>query len=347
MNKDRIIGMIDRILRDLTQTYYVSIVDYDNYGVYLDPVNRSVRYYNEKRFGTTFYKWILQVVPRNYTEIVREVANSRRVNFFFIILTMSLTFLSLAIIYVAGRRERQLTQLKEDFISNVSHELKTPLSLIGMFSEILVLGKVKNDEKKREYYGIIHNESERMSRLIGNLLDFSRLESGAQSKNFENTNIARLVTKELEAYSYQIQKDGFHLITHVDETVPETLADPNALTLAFFNLLDNSVKYSVEQKEITVNVNQVNGFIDLSVSDHGLGIEKADQQKIFEKFYRGNNPVVQKIRGSGIGLSITRHVADMHGGQVLVESEPGIGSTFTIRIPIRQEPQQEVHPEKP
>jgi signal transduction histidine kinase len=236
--------------------------------------------------------------------------------------------------------------LKEDFISNVSHELKTPLSLIRMFSEILVLGKVKNDEKKREYYGIIHNESERMSRLIGNLLDFSRLESGAQNKNFEITNIARLVTKELEAYSYQIQKDGFHLITHVDETVPETLADPNALTLAFFNLLDNSVKYSVEQKEITVNVNQVNGFIDLSVSDRGLGIAKADQQKIFEKFYRGNDPVVLKIRGSGIGLSITRHVADMHGGQVLVESEPGKGSTFTIRIPIRKEPEQESHPEK-
>ena len=122
----------------------------------------------------------------------------------------------------------------------------------------------------------------------------------------------------------------------MDETVPETFADPNALTLAFFNLLDNSVKYSGEQKEITVSVNRANGFIDLSVSDRGFGIPKAEQQKIFEKFYRGSDPFVQKIRGSGIGLSITKHVADLHGGQVLVESEPRRGSTFTIRIPIRE-----------
>jgi len=336
MNQDKIIAMIDKFLRDLTQTYYVSIVDFENYGVYQDPVYRFVKYYNESRFPSTFYKWILQVVPRNFTEIEREVTNRRRVNFFFIVLSMSLTFLSLGIIYIAGRRERQLAQLKEDFISNVSHELKTPLSLIRMFSEVLVLEKVKNDEKKREYYGIIHNESERMSRLIGNLLDFASFERGARSKNFEKTNIARLVTKELEAYGYQIQNDGFQLITRVDETVPETFADPNALTLAFFNLLDNSVKYSGEQKEITVSVNRTNGFIDLSVSDRGFGIPKAEQQKIFEKFYRGSDPFVQKIRGSGIGLSITKHVADLHGGQVLVESEPGRGSTFTIRIPIRE-----------
>ncbi len=338
MNKDRIIAMIDKFLRDLTQTYYVSIVDFENNAVYQYPINRSVKYFYESRFPSTFYKWILQVVPRNYTQIEREVTNRRRVNFFFIILSMSLTFLSLGIIYVAGRRERQLARLKEDFINNVSHELKTPLSLIRMFSEILVLEKVRNEQKKREYYDIIHNESERMSRLISNLLDFASLERGAQSKNFESTNIARLVTKELEAYRYQIQKDGFQLITKVDDSVPDTFADPNALTLAFFNLLDNSVKYSAEQKEITVSVGQVNGFIDLSVSDRGLGIPQVEQQRIFDKFYRGSNPDVQKIRGSGIGLSITKHVADMHGGQVLVESEPGKGSTFTIRIPIRQAP---------
>ncbi len=336
MNRDKLIAMIDKFLRDLSPKHYVSIVDFENYGVYQAPVNRSVKYFYERRFPSTFYKWLLQLVPRNYTEIERDVTNRRRVNFFFIVLSMSLTLLSLAIIYIAGLRERQLAQLKEDFISNVSHELKTPLSLIRMFSEILVLDKVKNESTKQEYYGIIHNESERMSRLVSNLLDFASLERGAQSKNFEQTNIARLVTKELEAYRYQVQKEGFQLLTRVDETVPDTLANPNALTLAFFNLLDNSVKYSGDQKQITVTVVQTNGFVDLSVKDCGLGIPRAEQERIFEKFYRGTDPLVQKIRGSGIGLSITKHVAEMHGGQVLVDSEPGFGSTFTLRIPIRE-----------
>jgi len=336
MNKDKLIALIDKFLRDLSPKHYVSIVDFENYGVYQAPVNRSVKYFYERRFPKTFYKWLLQLLPRDYTEIEREVTNRSRVNFFFIVLSMSLTLFSLAIIYIAGLRERQLAQLKEDFISNVSHELKTPLSLIRMFSEILVLDKVKNEPTKQEYYGIIHNESERMSRLVSNLLDFASLERGAQSKNFEQTNIARLVTKELEAYRYQIQKEGFELLTRVDETVPDTLANPNALTLAFFNLLDNSVKYSGDQKQITVTVAQTDGFVDLSVKDCGLGIPRAEQQRIFEKFYRGTNPLVQKIRGSGIGLSITKHVAEMHGGQVLLDSELGFGSTFTLRIPIRE-----------
>lgn len=327
--------LVDKYLGELEPTQYVRIVDFENNGVYGD-LPSSGKYIVQWRFPSTFYKWILQMVPRDYAKLERLARNQGRTNFFLIILSISLIFVSLGIIYVAGRRERQLAQLKEEFISNVSHELKTPLSLIRMFSEILVLDKVKGDTTRQEYYSIIHNESERMSRLINNLLDFARLERGVTRQYFEKTNIARLVTKELEAYRYQIQKEGFQLATQVDESVPDTFADPNALTLAFFNLLDNSVKYSGDQKQITVTVGQTNGFIDLAISDCGLGIPKDEQPRIFDKFYRGSNPAVQRIRGSGIGLSITKHVAEMHGGKVLVVSEPGRGSTFTLRIPIRQ-----------
>ena len=109
--------------------------------------------------------------------------------------------------------------------------------------------------------------------------------------------------------------------------------------MAFFNLLDNSVKYSGDQKQIEVRVRQTNGFVDLSVIDKGIGIAASEQQKIFDKFYRGSGPSIRRIRGSGIGLAITKHVAEMHGGEVLVESEPGKGSTFTLRIPIRNAPE--------
>jgi two-component system phosphate regulon sensor histidine kinase PhoR len=333
MNVDKLISLLDRYLRPLQADFYISIVDYDDNGIYLQPLSKSGKYYYETRFPSTLYKWILQVIPRNYSEIERDAVNQRRTNLFFIIVSMFLTFLSLAVISLAARREQQLRKLKEDFIANVSHELKTPISLIKMFSEILVTGRVKSDETRRQYHGIIFSESDRMSRLVSNLLDFANLERDGGKKNFERVDIAALVSRELEAYRYQVQKEGFRLLAEV-KPVPETMADANAVTMAFFNLLDNSVKYSGDQKQIEVMVGQENGYIHLSVRDLGLGIPPAEQEKIFEKFYRGANAVSRKIRGSGIGLSLTKSVAEMHGGDVRVESQPGQGSTFTLRIPI-------------
>ena len=335
MNVDKIIVLLDRLMRDLQDRFYVSIVDYDNNGVYGQPISRS-KYYVDARFPTTLYKWFLQMLPRNYTELEQRVKNQRRINLFFIILSMSLTFISLAIIYIGWQHDRQLRQLKDNFISNVSHELKTPLSLIRMFSEILVMGRVKDEDKRLEYYRIIYNESDRMSRLIANLLDFANLIRGIERKHFEKTNIAQLVTKALEAYRHEIQKEGFELNVKADPEMPDSYADPNAITMAFLNLLDNSMKYSKDQKRIDVNVWRDNGFVALSVADRGVGIPEHEQQKIFDKFYRGSDPSVRKVRGSGIGLSITKHVAEMHGGEILVESAPGKGSTFTLKIPIRE-----------
>jgi two-component system, OmpR family, phosphate regulon sensor histidine kinase PhoR len=338
MNVDKLINQLDKYLRPLQADFYVSVVDFDNNGVYSQPLSKASKYYYETRFPSTLYKWILQVVPRNYTEIEQDVTKQRRTNLFFIILSMFLTLLSLAVISLAAHREQQLRRLKEDFIANVSHELKTPISLIRMFSEMLVTGRVKSGEARDEYHQVIFNESDRMSRLVNNLLDFANLERGAGKRGFEKVDLAGLLSKEMEAYRYQVQKEGFQMIVDV-EPVPETYADPNAVTMAFFNLLDNSVKYSGDRKFIEVKIRQTNGFINLSVQDSGLGIEAAEQGKIFDKFYRGGNAAARKIRGSGIGLSLTKNVAEMHGGDVLVQSEPGKGSTFTLRIPVVTAPQ--------
>jgi two-component system phosphate regulon sensor histidine kinase PhoR len=339
MSFDRITTLLDKYLRDLTKDYYVSIVDFANSGVYGQPISEAIhRRPVEARFQTTLYQWILQIVPRNYNEIEKDVKNQRRTYLFFIVMSVSTIFFSLMIIYSAWQRDRQLRQLKENFISNVSHELRTPLSLIRMFSEILVTGRVKSDDKKLEYYRIINNESDRMSRLINNLLDFANLVRGIEHKHFEKVNLAQVVAKALEAYRYEVQKDGFQLTLETAPEMPESYADSNAITMALFNLLDNSVKYSGDQKQISVRVARNEGFLDLSVSDKGIGIAPLEQQKIFDQFYRGSEPLVRRIRGSGIGLAITKHVAEMHGGDVLVESEPGKGSTFTLHIPIRDDP---------
>jgi two-component system, OmpR family, phosphate regulon sensor histidine kinase PhoR len=338
LNYERIMELFDKHLKDLQPNFYVSIVDFDNNGVYGHPISRASKYYYEMRFPSTFYKWILQIVPRNYTEIERDVRNQRRAYLFLIIMSMTLIFASLGIIYIGGRRERQLRKLKEDFISNVSHELKTPLSLINMFSELLKSGRVKSEAIKEEYYSIIHNESDRMTHLIGNLLDFASLERGERAKNFETVNLAQLVGRELEAYRYQAQKEGFHVEAAVEGPVPDTFADPTAISMALLNLLDNSVKYSGDQKQIRVAVEHKNGYIEISVSDQGPGIPSEEQERIFEKFYRGTTAAGRKVRGSGIGLSIIRHVAEMHGGEVVLQSAMGAGSTFTLRIPVLQTP---------
>ena len=334
MSNEKLLAMIDKHLRDLQSDYYVSIVDFDNMGVYLQPIPRG-QYSVEVRFRSTLYKWLLQAVPRNYTEMEQAARNQRRAYLFLITLSVTMIFCSLVIIVIASRRERQLTQLKEEFIGNVSHELKTPLSLIRMFSEILVMDRVKDDAARQEYYRIIHNESDRMGRLVANLLDFARLERERHSLHLEKTNIAQLVTKDLEAYRYQIQKEGFSLIAQVDSRVPDTLADPNAVSMAFFNLLDNAVKYSGERKQVTVRVYRTDGFVNLSVTDEGPGIPESERSKIFEKFFRGSLAGSMKVRGSGLGLSIIRQVAEMHAGEIRVESEPGQGSTFTLKLPIR------------
>ncbi len=169
---------------------------------------------------------------------------------------------------------------------------------------------------------------------------------GIELRYFEKVNIAELVAKAVEAYRYEIQKDGFQLNLDLARDLPDTWADPNAITMALFNLLDNSLKYSGELKRIDVRVMKTNGTIDLSVADQGIGIPASDLPKIFDKFFRGSSPAVRRVRGSGIGLAITKHVAEMHGGEVLVESELGKGSTFTVRIPIRSAPPSEIRDAK-
>ena len=185
-----------------------------------------------------------------------------------------------------------------------------------------------------------------MSRLINNLLDFANLIRGVEHKHFEKINVVQIVTKALEAYRYEVRKEGFVLNLDAAPDIPDTYVDPNAITMAFLNLVENSVKYSGDQKQIDVRIARDGGFLELSVRDRGIGIPVAEQQKIFDQFYRGNDAAVRRVRGSGIGLAITRRVARMHGGDVLVESEPGKGSTFPLRIPVIEDSQFEIQGSK-
>ncbi len=231
-------------------------------------------------------------------------------------------------------REMELARLKSDFVSNVSHELKTPLALIRMFAETLELGRVRSTDKAQEYYTVMRRESERLTGLINNLLDFSRIEAGAKQYKFEPTSLPDLVETTLENYRYHLKQKGFELEEKIDRELPQVAVDREAYSLCLLNLLDNAVKYSGDSRYVAVRLGRENGSATLEVEDRGIGIQRKDQGRIFEKFYRAGDPLVHNTKGSGLGLSLVQHVAQAHHGTVAVESAPGQGSRFILRVPI-------------
>jgi signal transduction histidine kinase len=230
-------------------------------------------------------------------------------------------------------KEMALARLKSDFVSNVSHELRTPLSLIRLYAETLEMGRLNSQEKYQEYYCIIRKESERLSSLINNILDFSRIEAGRKEYDFRDTDMRELVRNTLESYRYQIEQHGFTFEEKIDP-VPPMRVDREAMARSIVNLVNNALKYSQDRKYIGVNLYRQNGAVKLEVIDHGIGIPSQEQQKIFEKFYRVGDPLVHNTKGSGLGLSLVRHIVQAHGGEVIVDSAPGQGSKFTITLPV-------------
>ncbi len=232
------------------------------------------------------------------------------------------------------KREVALAKLKSDFVSNVSHELRTPLASIRLYAETLELGRVVSEEKQRSYYAIIRKESERLTALINNILDFSRIEAGRKEYDFRQTDLDELVRTTLDSYRYEVEQQGFNFEEKIEPGLPPVNVDREAIARSLLNLVNNAVKYSPGEKFLRVNVHRVNGTVHLDVIDHGIGIPGVEHQRIFEKFYRASDPLVHNTKGSGLGLSLVKHVVEAHGGQVTVDSSPGNGSKFTICLPV-------------
>jgi signal transduction histidine kinase len=232
-------------------------------------------------------------------------------------------------------RELAVAKLKSDFVSNVSHELRTPLALIRLYAETLELGRISNPGKHQEYYEIIRKESERLTSLINNILDFSRIESGKKEYSFRETDVADLVRSTLESYRFEIEQNGFQFEEKIDNDLPQLWMDREAIARSLLNLVNNAVKYSATEKYLGVHLYRHNGGVSLEVVDHGIGIPEKEQLKIFEKFYRVGDPLVHNTKGSGLGLSLVRHIVQAHGGEVAVESELGQGSKFIITLPMQ------------
>ena len=248
----------------------------------------------------------------------------------------------LVVVIVAGivmtwrlmRRETEMARLKSDFVANVSHDLKTPLSVIRMFGETLEMGRVTDEGRRQEYYRVITREGERLSRLIDNVLDFSRIEGGRQTYDMTATAVEPLIRGTLEAFAYPLAQQGFKVEVTVAADLPEVTMDADAIGQALANLIDNAIKYSGDDRALTIDARVADGWLVIAVSDRGLGIAPEEQAKIFQKFYRVGRSDTQGRRGSGVGLALVRHITEAHGGTVAVESAPGEGSRFSLRLPL-------------
>lgn len=271
------------------------------------------------------------------TTTIEDLVEQRAVKNIILIslLTVVLLF-GVWIVYRNIKSEIQLAQIKSDFVSNVSHELRTPLALISMFAETLEMGRAPSEEKKKEYYTIISQESNRLGRIVNTILNFSKMEAGKRKFHFNKVDLNDFVESIYSNYSFHLKNKGFTFNFIKQDDLPKVSIDEEAASEAVINLIDNAVKYSNDIKEIEIRTGKENNFVFVEVSDRGIGIADVDQKKIFEKFYRVSTGLVHNTKGTGLGLTLVNHIMNAHKGSVVLRSTLGKGSNFKLIFPINE-----------
>jgi len=251
-----------------------------------------------------------------------------------LLLVLSITFFGAFLVWRDVRRELRLADLRSQFVSSVSHELKTPLTSIRMFAEILQTRDPPERRMLTEYLETIVGESERLTRLLNNVLDLSKIEQDRMLYRPRPTSLSEVTQRAVQAVEYPLTQEGFTLNVECDDALPPVSVDPDALEQAILNLLTNAMKYSGESREIDLRLRSENGYAVVEVADRGVGIPPQELGRLTEKFYRVPTAQNRHVPGTGLGLTLVDHMAKSHGGELRVQSVEGQGSTFAIRLPL-------------
>jgi two-component system phosphate regulon sensor histidine kinase PhoR len=277
----------------------------------------------------TLAGWELRITGGGL-EVQQALRRKRLIDSVLVGAAVTIVLAGLAFLALAIRRERRSNELKSDFISNVSHELKTPLSII----EMLANNRTKSPEQATEYAEIIWRESVRLGRLIDNVLDFAKIERGMGVYEFAESDVGEVVTRAIDLATRRLANAEMTLDADIEPELPLVRLDANAFTLAVLNLIDNAIKYAADGKKVSLSLKREDDRIVLAVRDHGPGIDPEEHERIFERFYRAKAMRLKPIRGSGIGLALVQHIARAHGGDITVTSTPGSGATFQLWLPV-------------
>lgn len=298
-------------------------------------IKKSFSRFEELALGT---KLALVAMGENPLEVI----SSQSLIIYYILLGAVIVLIAFGIVFILRdiSREERISVMKSEFIANVSHEIKTPIATIRTLAENLNEGWVTGEEKQKEYFHLIEREAERLTHLVENILDFSRIERAKKTYRMETNSIGEATKKAIERFRLLVDGQGVIIKENIENNLPLFMLDSEAYEQVLLNLLDNAVKYSREDKVIEVSARHQNDSIIIEVSDHGIGISKKDIEKIFEKFFRSPIPDGRKIPGSGIGLTLVKEIIEAHGGKIEVESEIGKGSTFKFSFPLSNDKTQ-------
>ena len=275
---------------------------------------------------------------------IEEVMQARLVRDLSLIGLLALVLLiGAGIAYRNVRREVELARIKSTFVSNVSHELRTPLSLIRMYVETLELGRITSETQRQHYYRVISQETLRLSRLINNILNFSRIEAGRKDYQMMPTDLNAVVRDVLDRYTLTLEQQGFETLRRLDDALPLVRADAESITEALINLVDNAAKYSTDRKKVALTTGRDDGAVFVEVADEGIGIAPEDQARIFDAFYRASDSLVHDTKGTGLGLALVHKIMEAHGGRVTVQSRPERGSRFRLYFHPAETPAEALH----
>ncbi len=246
--------------------------------------------------------------------------------------------ISVLFVYRYTVRQLELAQLKASFVSNITHELKTPVALIRLAVETLEMERFTQPEERVRFLATISRETDKLARLVDNILDLARFESGHHVLRLAPVDVSELARETIEGFRPRLEHGGFHIDTDLPPGLPPVRADRIALSHCLLNLLDNAVKYSKDDRSIRVSASASNGAVQLSVADRGIGIAPGDRKRVFEKFVRLEHGLVHDVKGAGLGLALVAQIMRAHGGRVEVSGHPGGGSVFTLMLPVTEEP---------
>jgi signal transduction histidine kinase/tetratricopeptide (TPR) repeat protein len=234
------------------------------------------------------------------------------------------------------RHELRLAEMRSQFVSAVSHELKTPLTAIRVFAESMRMDDDMQRQTQQEYLDIILQESGRLGKLVDNVLEFAKVEHGGKDYQMRQVSLAEAAEAAARIMKYPLEQAGFRLDLALDRDLPPVVADRDAIEQAILNLLNNAIKYSGDSRKVALRLFREDSRAVIQVIDHGLGIPQEEQKRIFERFYRVSSPENRHIAGAGLGLTLVEYIAKVHGGSIHVESKAGVGSTFTLRLPLEE-----------